>query len=93
MLVSKVGWFTNKQFLHIAVQEMLQRFMLFYNETDSRPVFGTVDEMLKWTGLYGLTQRTLEEELSDAGLNSRTISELVTVWFCSYILSSLISVG
>ncbi|KAK3143256.1 hypothetical protein QOZ80_4AG0298150 [Eleusine coracana subsp. coracana] len=61
------------------VQEMLQRFMLFYNGTDSRPVFVTVDEMLKWTGLYGLTRRTLEEELTDAGLNSRTISELVTV--------------
>jgi prenylcysteine oxidase / farnesylcysteine lyase len=55
--------------------------MLFYNGSDSRPVFGTVEEMLKWTGLYGLTRRTLEEELTDAGLNSRTISELVTVWF------------
>ncbi|XP_062227280.1 farnesylcysteine lyase [Phragmites australis] len=61
------------------VQEMLQRFTLFYNGFESRPVFGTVEEMLKWTGLYGLTHRTLEEELIDAGLNSHTISELVTV--------------
>ncbi|WVZ81508.1 hypothetical protein U9M48_028875 [Paspalum notatum var. saurae] len=61
------------------VQEMLQRFMLFYNALESRPVFSTVEEMLKWTGLYRLTRRTLEEELRDAGLNSQTIAELVTV--------------
>ncbi|CAN6250803.1 unnamed protein product, partial [Urochloa humidicola] len=61
------------------VQEMLQRFMLFYNGVESRPVFATVEEMLKWTGLYGLTRRTLEEELLDAGLSSQTIAELVTV--------------
>ncbi|KAL6651686.1 hypothetical protein ACP70R_010611 [Stipagrostis hirtigluma subsp. patula] len=61
------------------VQAMLERFMLFYNGLESRPVFATVEEMLKWTGLHGLTQRTLEEELIDAGLNSQTISELVTV--------------
>uniref|UniRef100_A0A0E0H0R5 Prenylcysteine lyase domain-containing protein n=1 Tax=Oryza nivara TaxID=4536 RepID=A0A0E0H0R5_ORYNI len=61
------------------VQEMLQRFMLYYNGFESRPVFDTVEEMLKWSGLYGLTCRTLEAELLDAGLNSQTISELVTV--------------
>lgn len=61
------------------VQEMLRRFMLFYNGMESRPVFATVEEMLQWTGLYGLTRRTLEEELLDAGLNTRTIAELVTV--------------
>ncbi|CAL5070964.1 unnamed protein product [Urochloa decumbens] len=61
------------------VQEMLQRFMLFYNGVESRPAFATVEEMLKWTGLYGLTRRTLEEELLDAGLSSQTIAELVTV--------------
>jgi hypothetical protein len=65
------------------MQEMLQRFVLFYNGFESRPVFATVEEMLKWTGLYGLTRRTLEEELLDAGLNSRTIAELVTVCFFS----------
>ncbi|XP_051189071.1 farnesylcysteine lyase [Lolium perenne] len=61
------------------VQEMLQKFLLYYNGFESRPVFDSVEEMLKWSGLYGLTQRTLEEELIDAGLNSQTISELVTV--------------
>uniref|UniRef100_A0A0D9WBM3 Prenylcysteine lyase domain-containing protein n=1 Tax=Leersia perrieri TaxID=77586 RepID=A0A0D9WBM3_9ORYZ len=61
------------------VQVMLQRFMLYYNDFDSRPVFHTVDDMLKWSGLFNLTRRTLGEELLDAGLNSRTISELVTV--------------
>ncbi|KAM0911355.1 hypothetical protein ACQ4PT_013514 [Festuca glaucescens] len=60
-------------------QEMLQKFLLYYNGFESRPVFDNVEEMLKWSGLYGLTQRTLEEELIDAGLNSQTISELVTV--------------
>lgn len=58
---------------------MLNRFMLYYEGFESRPVFETVDEMLKWSGLYPLTQRTLEEELKDAGLSSRLISELVTV--------------
>lgn len=61
--------------------------MLFYNGFESRPVFATVEEMLKWTGLYGLTRRTLEEELLDAGLNSRTIAELVTVC-CLFLISS-----
>jgi len=57
--------------------------MLFYNGLESRPVFDTVEEMLQWTGLYGLTRRTLEEELLDAGLNTQTIAELVTVCFSS----------
>ncbi|XP_072998451.1 farnesylcysteine lyase [Typha latifolia] len=61
------------------VEKMLEKFMLYYSGFDSRPVFETVEEMLKWSGLYELTQRTLEEELADAGLNSQTISELVTV--------------
>ncbi|XP_020182663.1 farnesylcysteine lyase [Aegilops tauschii subsp. strangulata] len=61
------------------VQEMLQKFMLYYNGFESRPVFDNVEEMLKWSGLYGLTRRTLEDELIDAGLNTQTISELVTV--------------
>ncbi|CAD6258921.1 unnamed protein product [Miscanthus lutarioriparius] len=61
--------------------EMLQRFMFFYNGLESRPVFATVEEMLQWTGLYGLTRRTLEEELLHAGLNTQTIAELVTGYF------------
>jgi len=74
------------------MQEMLQRFMLFYNGLESRPVFATVEEMLQWTGLYGLTRRTLEEELLHAGLNTQTIAELVTVCFSSIpVLSFLLS--
>lgn len=60
-------------------QEMIERFILYYNDFESRPVFETVEEMLKWSGLYGLTHRTLQEELADAGLSSRLVSELVTV--------------
>jgi hypothetical protein len=67
---------------------MLQKFLLYYNGFESRPVFDSVEEMLKWSGLYGLTQRTLEEELIDAGLNSQTISELVTVSFNFFSPSS-----
>ncbi|CAL9076593.1 unnamed protein product [Musa textilis] len=61
------------------VKEMIERFLLYYNDFESRPVFETVEEMLKWSGLYGLTHRTLQEELADAGLSSRLVSELVTV--------------
>lgn len=60
-------------------QEMVEKFMLYYSDFESRPVFGTVEEMLKWSGLYGLTRRTLQQELADAGLSSRLILELVTV--------------
>lgn len=58
---------------------MVDRFSLYYKEFESRPVFETVDAMLKWSGLYELTGRTLEEELKDVGLSSLLISELVTV--------------
>lgn len=58
---------------------MLQRFMLYYSDFESRPVFETAEEMLKWSGLYGLTRRTLQEELADAGISSRLTSELITV--------------
>ncbi|CAN6459207.1 unnamed protein product [Victoria cruziana] len=59
------------------VQSMLERFLRYYEE--DRPVFGSVEEMLKWAGLYSLTQHTLKEELNDAGVSSFLISELVTV--------------
>jgi hypothetical protein len=70
------------------MQEMLKKFLLYYNGFESRPVFDNVEDMLKWSGLYGLTQRTLEEELIDAGLNSQTISELVTVCFIYFFPSA-----
>lgn len=53
--------------------------MLYYSDFESRPVFETAEEMLKWSGLYGLTRRTLQEELADAGISSRLTSELITV--------------
>ncbi|XP_031504159.1 farnesylcysteine lyase [Nymphaea colorata] len=59
------------------VQGMLESFLRYYEK--DRPVFSSVEEMLKWAGLYSLTQRTLREELDDAGLSSLLISELVTV--------------
>ena len=40
-----------------------------YNGFESRPVFSTVEEMLKWMGLYGLTRRNLEQELLDAAVD------------------------
>ncbi|MQL82056.1 hypothetical protein Taro_014532 [Colocasia esculenta] len=61
------------------VQRMLERFLLYYKDLASRPVFGSVEDMLKWSDLYGLTRRTLREELADAGLSPLLISELVTV--------------
>lgn len=57
----------------------MEKFILFYKEPEERPIFETVEEMLKWNDLYALTQRTLEQELIDAGLSARLISELVTV--------------
>ncbi|KAJ3681478.1 hypothetical protein LUZ60_015967 [Juncus effusus] len=61
------------------VQKLLDKFCLFYKEPEERPIFESVEEMLKWNDLYALTQRTLEQELLDYGLNSRLISEIVTV--------------
>lgn len=61
------------------VNNMLERFLLYYKDFESRPVFDTVEKMLSWSGLYGITRRTLKEELLDAGLSSLLISELVTV--------------
>ncbi|XP_021734603.1 farnesylcysteine lyase-like [Chenopodium quinoa] len=61
------------------VESMLDNFLKFYEGFDTRPVFSGVEEMLKWSGLYNLTSRTLEEELIDANLSPVLINELVTV--------------
>ncbi|KAK8965066.1 Farnesylcysteine lyase [Platanthera guangdongensis] len=61
------------------VNNMIENFLLYYKDFESRPVFETVEEMLKWSGLYGNTRRTLKEELLDAGVSPLLISELVTV--------------
>lgn len=61
------------------VQRTVNNFLKYYESTESRPVFETVDEMLKWAGLYNLTEHTLEEELISTGLSPLLIRELVTV--------------
>ncbi|XP_075660291.1 farnesylcysteine lyase [Castanea sativa] len=61
------------------VESTLNNFLKYYERSESRPVFETVDEMLKWAGLYDLTTRTLQEELIDVGLSPLLIKELVTV--------------
>lgn len=57
----------------------MNRFLKYYEEPASRPIFETPDEMLKWAGLYNLTTRTLQDELVDFGLSPLLIKELVTV--------------
>ncbi|XP_077231881.1 farnesylcysteine lyase-like [Tasmannia lanceolata] len=61
------------------VQKAVESFSLYYTSLKSRPVFSTVEEMLKWSGLYGLTQKTLQEELADALISQRFISEYITI--------------
>lgn len=61
------------------VESMVNSFLKYYDSFETRPVFESVDEMLKWTGLYNLTARTLAMELADAGLSPLLIQELVTV--------------
>ncbi|KAH0922980.1 hypothetical protein HID58_022998 [Brassica napus] len=46
---------------------------------ESRPVFDSVEGMLKWSGLYNLTKVTLQEKLSEAQLSPLLVNELVTV--------------
>ncbi|CAH9116852.1 unnamed protein product [Cuscuta epithymum] len=61
------------------VEGTVDKFLKFYEGFESRPVFEDVEDMLRWSGLYNLTRRTLEEELTDAGLSTTLIQELVTV--------------
>lgn len=67
--------FKMQNFVEIAVD----KFVKYYEDPGSRPIFETVDEMLQWAGLYNLTTRTLRDELVDAGLSTSLINELVTV--------------
>lgn len=61
------------------VDGTVDKFLKYYSNIESRPVFETVDEMLKWAGLYNLTTQTLQEELIDVGLSPLLIKELVSV--------------
>ncbi|CAA0819518.1 Farnesylcysteine lyase [Striga hermonthica] len=61
------------------VEAMLNHFLRYYEDFEARPVFDTVEGMLRWAGLYNLPTRTLGEELVEVGLSSILIEELVTV--------------
>lgn len=61
------------------VQDTVNCFLKYYSDRDTRPIFNTVDEMLKWADLYNLTTRTLDEQLVEIGLSPLLIQELVTV--------------
>lgn len=61
------------------VDNTVNNFLKYYASYESRPVFETVDEMLKWAGLYNLTSKPLLEELIASRLSPLLIEELVTV--------------
>ncbi|GAV75620.1 Prenylcys_lyase domain-containing protein/NAD_binding_8 domain-containing protein [Cephalotus follicularis] len=61
------------------VESAVGKFLKYYESVETRPVFESVDGMLKWAGLYNFTKRSLLEELTDAGLSYSLIQELVTV--------------
>lgn len=66
------------------VESAVERFLKYYESFERRPVFESVDEMLKWAGLYNLTTRSLREEVSDVGLSRLLTQELVTVRFLGF---------
>ncbi|CAN0897356.1 Farnesylcysteine lyase [Linum grandiflorum] len=61
------------------VETTIDKFMKYYESTGERPIFESVDEMLKWAGLYDLTTKTLEDQLLHVGLSPLLIHELITV--------------
>lgn len=89
-LVQKIVSFVNSFYLFFRygfsllkmksfVESTVDSFLMYYQSPETRPVFETVDEMLKWAGLYNLTTRTLQDELIDNNLSPLLIGELVTV--------------
>lgn len=60
-------------------ESAVDKFLKYYESFETRPVFETVDEMLKWAGLFNLTARSLKEELIDARLSPLLMQELVTI--------------
>lgn len=66
------------------VESAVERFLKYYESFERRPVFESVDEMLKWAGLYNLTTRSLREEVLDVGLSRLLTQELVTVRFLGF---------
>lgn len=61
------------------IQTAVGSFLKYYESHELRPIFESVEEMLKWAGLYNLTTANLGQELTDAGLSPLLAQELVTV--------------
>ncbi|XP_057770140.1 farnesylcysteine lyase [Salvia miltiorrhiza] len=61
------------------VEVTVNKFLRYYEGFESRPVFESVEGMLKWAGLFNLTTITLGEKLVEVGLSPILIQELVTV--------------
>lgn len=61
------------------VEVTVDSFLKYYESKESRPIFSTVEDMLKWAGLYNLTTQTLEEELVGLKYSPLLIQELITV--------------
>ncbi|KAK2656319.1 hypothetical protein Ddye_009371 [Dipteronia dyeriana] len=61
------------------VEDTVERFLNYYQAVEVRPVFESVDEMLKWAGLFNLTTRTLEDQLTDVKISPLLMQELITV--------------
>ncbi|XP_073058029.1 farnesylcysteine lyase-like [Primulina eburnea] len=61
------------------VEAIINKFLRYYEDFESRPIFESVETMLKWAGLYDLTTRTLGKELVEVGLSPSLVQELVTV--------------
>ena len=57
----------------------MDNFLKYYESKESRPIFSTVEDMLKWAGLYNLTTKTLEGELVGLKYSPLLIQELITV--------------
>lgn len=61
------------------MQSTVEKFLRYYESHEKRPIFESVEEMLKWAGLYNLTTTSLGLKLADVGLSPLLIQELVTV--------------
>jgi prenylcysteine oxidase/farnesylcysteine lyase len=79
------------------VDETVNKFLKYYEGVETRPVFESVEEMLKWAGLFNLTGKSLKEELVDGvKLAPLLIKELVTVrisFFLYFFFPSLWPIG
>lgn len=74
------------------VESTVDKFLKYYDDVESRPVFESVEEMLKWSGLYNLTQTTLEDVLSLANFSPTLMQELATVSFSIFFFNSILVV-